>query len=347
MDTEGGNFHWSRPLNYRRRPLVMRDTIFIEPRACDLSTGNIKQRPHPVTGKPVTWEFLRPGHSCGIVTASPNSIFYRSFSAAIVNVERDSGLTLFGGTRPGCWTSIIPANGLISMQESSAGCTCSYGLRTTVVLKTKKQKGPGEWSVFITSGAMTPVSHLALNLGAPGDMRDRKGTLWFSYPRPDTASGQGSFRNYGVKFKLGENSDSKVIQRDFRGANLAGTDRPWLYTSGIEGLKSCTIPLMDGKESGVFRVRLGFMVPPSHAGKNLRFDVKLMGKTVLKNFNPISKTGAINRVTEHEFSGLKVAKDLTIELVPSDTTGATTLIQTIEIMREDKPPKQWKSAWLN
>jgi hypothetical protein len=72
-----------------------------------------------------------------------------------------------------------------------------------------------------------------------------------------------------------------------------------------------------------------------------------MGKTVLKNFNPISKTGAINRVTEHEFSGLKVAKDLTIELVPSDTTGATTLIQTIEIMREDKPPKQWKSAWLN
>jgi outer membrane protein assembly factor BamB len=347
MDTEGGNFHWSRPLNSRRRPLVMRDTIFIEPRACDLSTGNIKQRPHPVTGKPVPWEFLRPGHSCGIVTASPNSIFYRSFSAAIVNVERDSGLTLFGGTRPGCWTSIIPANGLISMQESSAGCTCSYGLRTTVVLKTKKQKGPGEWSVFITSGAMTPVSHLALNLGAPGDMRDRKGTLWFSYPRPDTASGQGSFRNYGVKFKLGENSDSKVIQRDFRGANLAGTDRPWLYTSGIEGLKSCTIPLMDGKESGVFRVRLGFMVPPSHAGKNLRFDVKLMGKTVLKNFNPISKTGAINRVTEHEFSGLKVAKDLTIELVPSDTTGATTLIQTIEIMREDKPPKQWKSAWLN
>jgi outer membrane protein assembly factor BamB len=347
MDTEGGNFHWSRPLNYRRRPLVMRDTIFIEPRACDLSTGAIKQRPHPVTGKPVPWEFLRPGHSCGIVTASPNSIFYRSYSAAIVNVERDSGLTLFGGTRPGCWNSIIPANGLISMQESSAGCTCSYGLRTTVVLKTKKQKGPGEWSVFITSGAMTPVSHLALNLGAPGDMRDGKGTLWFSYPRPDTASGQGSFKNYGVKFKLGENSESKVIQRDFRGVKLAGTDRPWLYTSGLEGLKKCTIPLMDGKESGVFRVRLGFMIPPSHAGREVRFDVKLLGKTVMKDFKPLSQAGAINRVIEREFSGIKVAKDLTVELVPANDAAATTLIQTIEIMREDKPPKEWKSAWLN
>ena len=96
MSSESGSFLWSKPLNYRRRPLIMGDTIYIEPRACSLLDGTIKEREHPITGESVDWEFLRPGHSCGIVTASPHSIFYRSFCAAIVNVEKDTGLQLFG-----------------------------------------------------------------------------------------------------------------------------------------------------------------------------------------------------------------------------------------------------------
>ena len=95
-----GSVEWSKPLNYRRRPLIMGDRIYIEPRACSLYSGEIVQRTHPITGKSVEWEFLRPGHSCGIVTASPYSIFYRSFSAAIVNVENDTGLQLFGACGP-------------------------------------------------------------------------------------------------------------------------------------------------------------------------------------------------------------------------------------------------------
>ena len=42
------------------------DTIIIEPRACTVRTGEIVTRAHPVTGEQVPWEFLRPGHTCGI-----------------------------------------------------------------------------------------------------------------------------------------------------------------------------------------------------------------------------------------------------------------------------------------
>ena len=92
IDGAGGSLMWSKPLNYRRRPTIVGDTIYIEPRRCDLATGEIQQRKHPITGEPVDWEFLRPGHSCGIVTATPNNLFFRSFSGAIVNTEQDSGL---------------------------------------------------------------------------------------------------------------------------------------------------------------------------------------------------------------------------------------------------------------
>ena len=141
LQGESGSLLWSKPLNYRRRPTIVGDTIYIEPRRCDLATGEIQTRTHPITGDTVDWEFVRPGHSCGIVTASPHNLFFRSYSGAIVNTEQDSGLQLFGGMRPGCWNSMIPANGLLSMQEASAGCTCNYSLRTTVVLKNKPQKG--------------------------------------------------------------------------------------------------------------------------------------------------------------------------------------------------------------
>ena len=235
LQSESGSLLWSKPLNYRRRPTIVGDTIYIEPRRCDLATGEIQKRTHPITGESVDWEFLRPGHSCGIVTATPHNLFFRSFSGAIVDTERDTGLQLFGGLRPGCWNSMIPANGLLSMQESSAGCTCSYSLRTTVVLKNKPQKGLAEWSVFISQAATKPVKHLAINFGAPGDMRSKDGTVWFAYPRPKTTVGQGAFANYGVKFKLSEAGKPEVVQRDWRGKTIAGTDKPWLFTSRTQG----------------------------------------------------------------------------------------------------------------
>ena len=334
LQAESGSMIWSKPLNYRRRPTIVGDTIYIEPRRCDLATGDIQKRTHPITGESVDWEFLRPGHSCGIVTATPSNLFFRSYSGAIVDTERDTGLQLFGGVRPGCWNSMIPANGLLSMQESSAGCTCSYSLRTTVVLKHKPQKGLAEWAVFISQAATKPVKHLAINFGAPGDMRAKDGTVWFAYPRPKTTVGQGAFANYGIKFKLSESGNPEVVQRDWRGKTIGGTDKPWLFTSALKGATGFKVPLLEKEQTGLYTVRLGFAVLPEVAGQV--FDVKLQGKTVLKSFDVATVAGAIGQAVIREFEGISVTGDLQIELVPADKKAklAPTVIHAIEVNRE-------------
>jgi outer membrane protein assembly factor BamB len=344
FDALTGDWIWSKPLNYRRRPLIMGDTIYIEPRACSLATGKIKTRIHPITGETVPWEFLRPGHSCGIVTASPSSIFYRSYCAAIVDVTRDSGLTLFGSMRPGCWNNLIPANGVLNFQEASAGCTCSYSLRSTVVLKHKKQKEPGEWTVFVSQAPTTPVAHLAINFGAPGDLRDDAGTVWFAYPRPDTAAGRDAYKNYGIKFDLKEKflASMGVFSRDFHGVQIEGSDQPWLFTSGLCGLKQCHVPLIDGQPPGIYKVRLGFLAAPGEVVGQRVFDIKLQDKEVLKNFDPVKEAGGVHKPVLKEFSGLRVIEDLKLELVPAKPNCAKNeapVIYFLEAFCQDQPDK--------
>jgi outer membrane protein assembly factor BamB len=343
LNASDGTTYWSKPLNYRRRPLVIGDTIVIEPRACSLTTGEIKMRRHPITGEEVEWEFLRPGHSCGVVTASPNSLFFRSFSAAIVNMDRDAGLELFGGTRPGCWNSMIPANGLLTLQEASAGCTCSYSLRTTVVMKHKAQKGDGEWTVFISNSPTKPVEHLAVNFGAPGDMRGKDGTMWFGYPRPDTSQGQGPFKNYGVKFTLNENKEARAIQRDYRGTTIEGSTQPWLFTSSLQNLQSLTIPILEeSSEAATYRVRMGFIAENELKKGQRIFDIELQDQIVAKQFDPMAAAEGHGRAVFLEFHGLKVKKDLRLRLINNDPTGnldTAPRIQCLEIVRENSSPK--------
>ncbi|MBE9510367.1 MAG: PQQ-binding-like beta-propeller repeat protein, partial [Bacteroidetes bacterium] len=131
LSAKNGKFIWSRPLNYMVRPVIVGDEIIIEPRACDLYTGDIKMRTHPITGKQVTWEFLRPNHGCNNISASPNCLFYRSDVSAFYDLEKDRGINYYGGIRPGCWINMIPANGLLLYPEASSGCTCSYPIKST------------------------------------------------------------------------------------------------------------------------------------------------------------------------------------------------------------------------
>lgn len=42
-----------------------------------------------------------------------------------------TGTALNHVSRPGCFVNIIPAGGIISIPESSSGCTCSYPLQAS------------------------------------------------------------------------------------------------------------------------------------------------------------------------------------------------------------------------
>ena len=200
LAAETGDMVWSRPLNYRTRPVIVGDKIILEPQACYLHTGDTVMREHPITGQAVPWEFLRPGHTCGLSAASAQGLFYRSACTAFYDLARDNGVTIFGGYRPGCAISLIPACGLLLSPEAAAGCTCSYPIRCTWAMKRKPQRQQ-PWSVYVTPGELSPVKHLAINLGAVADMKDEEGTVWFAYPNPNTAS-YTHFPNYRRQVQL-------------------------------------------------------------------------------------------------------------------------------------------------
>jgi hypothetical protein len=47
----------------------------------------------------------------------------------MVDLNSGKGLPLNRVSRPGCFINIIPAGGVVSVPEASAGCTCSYPLQ--------------------------------------------------------------------------------------------------------------------------------------------------------------------------------------------------------------------------
>ena len=339
LSAEDGSMAWSRSLNYRVKPLIVGDRIIIEPRACDYRTGEIVTRSHPVSGKDVEWEFLRPGHCCSITSASPSMLFFRSHSLGICDVEGDRGISIFGGIRPGCFTNVVPANGLVLFPESSSGCTCSFPIKCSVAFKPRRQKP--EWTVFITHGDMTPVKHFSINLGAPADMKDNSGTVWFGYPNPKTVYGGNHFPNYGVKFNLKETiiEGTGYFAHDFRGKKFPGTDKPWLFTSGCVGLTRCEIPLIDDtKESpGVYTVRLGFMAQPGDRKGKRVFGIDLQGNSMAQNFDIFKAGGGQGKPVIKEFTGISVDNVLAIEFTPKAETlskDTAPLLNFIEVVRE-------------
>ena len=215
--------------------------------------------------------------------------------------------------------------------EASAGCTCSFPLRTTVVLKPEKRQDAGDWSVFISQGPITPVKRFGINLGAPGDKKDEKGNIWFGYPRPKT--------DYGIKFDLHEviKENMGYFYYDARGLKIDSTDTPWLFTSGCVGLSKCEIPLIDdiwGEKSGFYTVKLGFFSP----SEKRVFSIKLQGNTVLDNFNLAKEAGSSKHVVIKEFSNIKVENNLKIEFAAKSShpkVEQAPIINFIEIIRED------------
>ena len=339
LSADTGEMVWSRSLNYRVKPLIVGDKIIIEPRACDYRTGEIIMRTHPITGQEVEWEFLRPGHCCSVTSASPSMLFYRSHCTGICDIDGDRGISLFGGIRPGCFTNIVAANGLVLMPEASSGCTCSFPIKCSVAFIPRESKP--EWTIFITHGNMTPVKYFCINLGAPADMKDSDGKVWFGYPNPKTVYGGNHFPNYGVKFDLKDTvlENMGYFAHDFRGKQFSGIDKPWLYTSGCIGLSRCEIPLIDETKvsEGMYTVRLGFMAQPGDERGKRVCDILLQGEPVLEGFDIVKEAGGAEKAVIKEFNGIRVADKLTLEMVPAKETPGkdeAPLLNFIEVVRE-------------
>ncbi|MCA9086375.1 MAG: PQQ-binding-like beta-propeller repeat protein, partial [Planctomycetaceae bacterium] len=226
LNAETGEELWSKNANYMNRPAVIEGQIYAEPWAFDLKTGEPKTRNHPLTGEPSEWRFSRPGHHCGVITATPNMMFFRSGFIGYYDLYEDSGTRHFSGQRLGCWVNAIPGNGLVMIPEASAGCVCQFSIASTVVLEPKTENE--SWGIFSAVGNTTPVKRIGLNFGAPGDRKDGTHREWLGFPRPKTV-GRLEFE-FDVKPQLADGGS--WYSSNPESVRVPAAETPWLFASG-------------------------------------------------------------------------------------------------------------------
>ncbi len=103
-----------------QHPVIIRGRIFIFPYDFDLYTG---EKGGTILTK----------SGCGGFSGSANNLFARKSNPTMFDLgpgeQEGTGLTKVN--RPGCWINIIPAGGIISIPESSSGCTCDYPIQSS------------------------------------------------------------------------------------------------------------------------------------------------------------------------------------------------------------------------
>ncbi|MCH5376519.1 MAG: malectin, partial [Planctomycetes bacterium] len=327
LDAADGKRLWATDANYRHRPIIVESEIVAEPWAFDLHSGQQKMRENPLTGEETAWQFSRPGHHCGPITATPNMLFFRSGDTGYYDLYSDSGTSHFAGHRLGCWVNAIPGNGLLMIPEASAGCVCQFSIASTVVLEPRAQRD--SWKIFSSPGSVTPVKRLCIDLGAPGDRRDSVGTLWLGYPRP-SIRGRLEF-DFRLQTQMAtgagyyaENAESSPIE---------GTSDSWLYASGVRGMTRCEVPLLGETDASArYRVEMLFAEPESLKPGQRVFDVKLQGQVVAAGLDIAAESGGSRRALTKSFADIPVEGNLVIELVPR--TDQPPVLSAIRIERQ-------------
>jgi len=324
LDAKTGDKLWAKDANYRHRPIVAGSKIIAEPWAFDVATGAPITRKHPWTGENAIWQFSRPGHHCGGLSAAPNMLFFRSGFTGYYDLLSDSGTCHFAGHRQGCWINTIPAAGLVVIPEASAGCVCQFSIVSTVVLEPHEDRSPA-WGIYSAAGARTPVKRLAINLGAPGDRRAKSGELWLSYPRPHTVGRLEFVFDVKPKFAAG----GAFFAGNGRSIKIKGTENRWIFASQARRLMRCELPLLGESDAkAAYTVKLHFARLTGEKTTPPAFDVRLQGTTVAEKVDVAKEAGGTRRALIRTFRNVPVADNLVVELAPHADIAA------IEVVRE-------------
>jgi hypothetical protein len=111
-----GKGHHSGHLQH---PVVIGDTFYSDQWAFDLKTGKQIR------------DDLPERRGCGTMSASKYSMFYRHYFHGMWNLDTNER-SQFEGIRSGCWLGLIPAGGMLLAPETSAGCSCTHSIQTSV-----------------------------------------------------------------------------------------------------------------------------------------------------------------------------------------------------------------------
>ncbi|MHC4434494.1 MAG: outer membrane protein assembly factor BamB family protein, partial [Planctomycetota bacterium] len=109
---------------YSSRPIINAGTIYFEPHAYDVKTGNKNDFA------------MNRTYNCGIISSARHLMLFRTGTMGYLDLDNpDKGTQDYGGIRPGCWINTIPANGIVLMPDATARCNCSYLIKATIALK--------------------------------------------------------------------------------------------------------------------------------------------------------------------------------------------------------------------
>ncbi len=102
-----------------QHPLVVGTAFYSDQRSFDLTTGKLLRTDLPER------------RGCGVMSAAKNSIFFRHYFHGMWDLTTNKR-SQFEGIRTGCWLGLIPAGGMLLAPESSAGCSCTHAIQTSV-----------------------------------------------------------------------------------------------------------------------------------------------------------------------------------------------------------------------
>ena len=270
--------------------------------ARNILTGTTSMREHPMTGASVPWSFSRK-YGCNTVVGSKYLLTFRSGAAGYYDMRNNSGTGNFGGTKSGCSSNLIPANGVLNAPDYMRTCTCGYQNRTSLAMVHMPEAEM--WTYTSLGSASGPIKKVGVNFGAPGDRLADNGVLWLDYP-----SVGGSSPNIGV-------TTIPTSPRWFRhhAARFEGESLGWVTASGAIGLTNVIVPLNNGG-GAEYLVRLYFAEPENAEVGQRVFDVAIQGRRVLKSFDIAQHAGSDGNGIVREFGPIKVTASLPLTLTP-------------------------------
>ena len=300
--------------------------------AYDLATGRQIQRPHPVTLKPVPWEFIRNGHHCNHAVACENFLTFRSSNATYVDLNT-LGTGSFPGVRTGCTNSMIPAGGVLSSPMYSHECVCNYEFFTSMAFANVPDAEAWTYRPnkldFLEQPGLGSVERLGVNFGAKGERQAPNGTLWF---------GIGS-RDYSYRLSGLASPGGQPFQ--FPTKKVQGEGLNWVFATGLDGPKTITVPLGAAKNAKErpHTVRLYFIEPAGKQPGERVFSVKIQGQEVLQDFDIAQAAGGPMRGVVKEFRDVKAADQLSVVLTAAKSSAVICGIEVLGADVSSIPPE--------
>jgi outer membrane protein assembly factor BamB len=304
--------------------MISGDTVFTDTKACDLLTGNLKTRIHPITGQTMEWQWAR-NYGCNTPLVAQNIITFRSGAAGYFDLGGDGGTGNFGGFRSSCTNNLIVAGGVICAPDYTRTCTCSYQNQCSLALVPMPENEM--WTFYGSTEVKGAVKRVGINLGAPGDRRAPDGTLWLEFPATTGKS--------PAVMAVSIPEDAGWWRR--HPSRVEGP-LPWVAASGARALKSLRIGVdPDAKGESVYTVRLHFAEPDDKAPGERVFDVSVQGNKVLEKFDVVREAGAPRRGVVKEFRGVPVQGGIEIALEPEG------VLAGVELEATPREPAAFKS----